>query len=378
MTSYKVKTKNITEPITFTLSNSPYSLNFRAKTAYIINNAKEHTFGHIVLLLNTKDVPLNGRKKIIYDIDKKFFDNASAGDVIQVMPDGTMNILWEKKLNPHDVTLFITNQCNANCIMCPQPPGKDEFSLLESNLSILRYTKHEPIEKIGITGGEPTVKRKDLVTLLQESYRLFPSTQVDLLTNAKRLADFYYAKELALSNPNITFCISFPSDNMEDFNDIIQADIYSDIMQAIQNLAKLRQNIELRIVILRQNYARLENIAEFVYRNFPFVVHITFMGMEVVGHAFDNIDKIDIPPHEYGTSLMNAVRFLNQREMNVSVYNIPYCIVNRKVWRFLRNSISPWKQFYKDECNLCTKKSSCPGLFMTTQINNYQLEPILD
>lgn len=64
--------------------------------------------------------------------------------------------------------------------------------------------------------------------------------------------------------------------------------------------------------------------------------------------------------------------------MNISVYNIPYCLVDRRVWRFLRNSISSWKQSYDKECNLCIKKITCPGLFATTKSNNYKVTPIIN
>ena len=197
-----------------------------------------------------------------------------------------------------------------------------------------------------------------------------------MLTNGKKLSNFEYAKQLAISNPNITFCISFPSDNLEDFNNIMRAKIYQDVLKAVQNLAIFRQNIELRIVILKQNYKRLVSLSQFIYRNFPFVSHIAFMGMEVIGYAFDNIELINVEPKEYSKNLVEAVQFLNQRDMNLSIYNIPYCLIDERVWKFLRNSISKWKQAYKQECNLCSMKKDCSGIFSTTKINNFNLQPI--
>ena len=82
----------------------------------------------------------------------------------------------------------------------------------------MNYLKNEPIRYIGITGGEPTLKKDDLIKLLKKSQSYFPTATIALLTNAKKLEDFQLAKEIALSNQNITFCISFPSDNEDDFN----------------------------------------------------------------------------------------------------------------------------------------------------------------
>lgn len=376
MTTYKSKIDNISKPIVAQITSSKYNFDFKTDTAYISQN-KEFTFGHSILITNKISLQ-ETNKPIAYNVDNDFFKNSSNGDIIQITPDGTISVLWEKRLNPNDFTLFITHQCNANCVMCPQPPKKDEYSLMDTNKKLLEYLSKEPIKMIGITGGEPTLKRNDLLELMRIAYKHYPYTHINLLTNGKKLSDFYYAKELALSNPNITFCISFPSDNIEDFNQIMNAEIYTDILKAIQNLAILRQNIELRIVILKQNHQRLLEISQFIYRNFPFVYHIVFMGMEVIGHAFENIDCINVEPSMYNNNLLNAVQFLHQRDMNVSVYNIPFCLVDKRIWRFVKNSISRWKQSYNKECNLCSKKNSCSGIFTTTKINNFKLEPILE
>jgi len=375
MTTYKAKVKNLNHAIVVQFSTKKF--NFSSKKTVLIKEDNSFSFGHTAFILQSKELKINTNKPIIYDIPQNFFKFVEEDDILNILPDGTINVLWEKRLNLYDITLFITNQCNANCIMCPQPPHKDDYSLLNSNRLLLNYLTEQPIKKIGITGGEPTVKKDDLLELLKLAYKNYPNAKIDLLTNAKQFSNFEFAKQVALSNPNITFCISFPSDNMDDFNQIIGAKIYNDVLKAIQNLALLRQDIELRIVIMKQNYDRLQSLSEFIFRNFPFISHIVFMGMEVIGHAFDNIELIHISPNDYNIELSNAVKFLNRRNMNVSIYNIPYCLIEHSLWRFLRNSISSWKQFYLPECNLCTKKGTCPGIFSTSKIiNKDMIKPI--
>ena len=130
--------------------------------------------------------------------DNSFFEKTETGDVLQINPDGRINVLWEKRLNEHDLTLFITNQCNANCLMCPQPPHKDDYSLLKTNLDLLQYTKDQDILRIGITGGEPTVKIDDLQTLLSKAYQLHPDAKIDLLTyNAPKISDNKFSDDLS-------------------------------------------------------------------------------------------------------------------------------------------------------------------------------------
>ena len=357
------------------VSFSKFNFQLGTKTAFIGKDT-DFIMGHsLVLTSNTQS--LKTITPHAYAIKNDFLCSLSEGDIILVDRNGLILILWDKKLNPHDALLFITHQCNSNCIMCPQPPKKDEYSFFPSNDTILDYLKNEPIRYIGITGGEPTLKKDDLVKLLKKSQSYFPTATIALLTNAKKLEDFQLAKEIALSNQNITFCISFPSDNEDDFNEIMGVKNYHHTIKAIQNLALLRQRIELRIVIMKQNYKRLLQISEFIYRNFPFISHIAFMGMEVTGHAFDNFNEIDITPQEYNENLLEALIYLQQRDMNVSIYNIPYCLIDMRLWKFSRNSISRWKQIFHTECNLCSKKNECSGLFATTKIKHYDLKAIL-
>ena len=367
MTSYNGQASNITNPLIAQVTYKKINLAKFGDTAFISNG--KWNFGHKLLLTSEEDNKTS-TNSMIASVDSIFLSKISENDIIQVLPSGRINILWEKKLNPYDITLFITNQCNAKCIMCPQPPKKDEYSLLDTNLFILNHLTNEPIKKIGITGGEPTIKPKELLKLLKQSYQLFPTAKVDLLTNAKKLSDFNLAKEISIANPNIMYCISFPSDNMEDFNDIMGGDFYSSAMQSIQNLAILQQNIELRIVISKKNYSRLLQISEFVYRNFPFVQHIAFMGMEIIGYAHENLLELDISPNEYNQNLLDAIQFLNRRHMNASIYNVPFCLIDKRLWRFIRNSISAWKQNYTNECNLCIKKMNVLDFLLHQKYKN--------
>jgi len=377
MITTKSKVNNFDKSfIIATVSSSRINFKRNVQTAYI-GETDKFTFGHSIFLSNLPNIVKNMQNRpLVYDIEESFFQYLQDGDVIAIYQNGTIHIIWDKNLNKNDATLFMTNQCNANCIMCPQPPKKDEHSFYEINKSMLNYIADKNIYWISITGGEPTLKSVELLSLLRYSQKLFPKAKIDLLTNAKKLEDFSFAKEVALSNPNITFCVSFPSDDEDDFNMIMGTRNFTHAISAIQNLGLLRQMVELRIVIMEQNYNRLLEISEFIYRNFPFVVHIAFMGLEIVGNAHDNFQKIDILPLKYSQNLLDAVVYLKQRDMNISIYNVPFCLLDKKLWPFIKNSISKWKQTYKEECRFCAKIDNCPGIFSTTKESNYKLEAI--
>lgn len=84
-------------------------------------------------------------------------------------------------------------------------------------------------------------------------------------------------------------------------------------------------------------------MAEHLYNYLPFCVHYVFMGMEVQGYARNNFDEINAYPHEYRSQLSNAVLSMARKGLSVSVYNIPLCMCDRKIWPYAKQSISTWK-----------------------------------
>jgi len=90
------------------------------------------------------------------------------------------------------------------------------------------------------------------------------------------------------------------------------------------------------------------------------------MGMEIIGLARDNYDAVWIDPYEYRDELSQAIRVLSRADMNVSIYNIPLCLIEKKYWSFARQSISEWKNDYLQICENCSVKSKCCGIFTTS------------
>lgn len=102
---------------------------------------------------------------------------------------------------------------------------------------------------------------------------------------------------------------------------------FKDAVCGINNLGKLRQMIEIRPVITKANYRYLYDFAVFIVRNFPYVSHVAFMGQEIVGCARNNYDEIWVDPTDYIENLHQAVEYLDQMRICVSIYNIPLCLL---------------------------------------------------
>ncbi len=290
-----------------------------------------------------------------------------SGDVVKVFSDGRIFRLWDVR-SLHNC-LFVTGACNFRCWMCPQPPVKDNPLQHQENLRILDLLSPRHVKMIGITGGEPALFPSRLIEYYDVINSKFPRARVEVLTNGSLFSDFDRAKQLSLAAPyDICYCVSLHGDTADVAESVMRTSGgWDKAVQGVMNLARLQQEIELRLVITKHNVRYLKDIALFFYRNFPFVAHVAFMGQEIIGDAECNFREVWVEPLEYAKDLADAVMFLSSVGMNVSIYNIPLCLLPERAWRFAAKSISDWKQGYQPECDDCRERSSCCGFFTTSR-----------
>jgi hypothetical protein len=136
-------------------------------------------------------------------------------------------------------------------------------------------------------------------------------------------------------------------------------------LTGLYNLARYDASIEIRIVVQKANVARLGELAYFIFRNLSFAKHVAIMGLEPIGFARYNYEKVWVDPADCVEPLKEAVFFLANRGMTVSIYNMPLCTLPRKLWSFCPRSISDWKNIYLPECGHCDVQKLCCGFFRT-------------
>lgn len=283
----------------------------------------------------------------------------------------------ELDIHSNDNALFVTNQCDNRCVMCSQPPtSKEDIDFLfERNLRIIDNAP-EGLTDIGITGGEPTLLKDKLLLLIEHVRQRYPGILIHLLTNGRAFSDIHYAREFA-SLENILFGIPIHSDYPGDHDAItLVKGSYNETMKGLYNLARGGSKIELRIVIHKMNYQRLYKLSEFIWKNLPFVAYVSFMGMETTGYSIKNQEKVWIDPIDYQDELEKSVMNLAEWGLNVSIFNIPHCLLPPTLFPFARKSISDWKVHYLDDCLECSKKAECCGLFSTSRKQSEHIRPI--
>jgi His-Xaa-Ser system radical SAM maturase HxsC len=168
----------------------------------------------------------------------------------------------------------------------------------------------------------------------------------------------------ALGHPQLVWCIPLYADTPDVHDYIVQArGAFDETVRGLYALAGFRQTIEIRVVLHRQTLPRLNQLAYYLFRNFPFVTHVALMGLEPMGFARGNRDLLWVDPIDYAETLEEATYFLANRGISVSIYNLPLCLLPRSLWPFARRSISDWKNVFIEPCQACAGRDQCAGLF---------------
>ena len=185
-----------------------------------------------------------------------------------------------------------------------------------------------------------------------------------MLSNGVKFADKDFAQKLAECNHHdLQIDVPLYSDISSLHNNIVGAKTFYETVKGLYNLALFNQKIGIRIVVHKQTYKRLPQLADFIYHNFPFVSQVAFMQMENIGLAHNNLSKLWIDPYDYNKELTEAVLLLDQRGLKPYIYNAQLCILPMPLRPFAVKSISDWKDIFIEECAGCVKRDQCAGFF---------------
>lgn len=356
---------NIEKPLICKIT-SKYHNNNKKRTSLLAHCFDHDPRGSICLIIDSLENLSKDKAVSFFQIAEKDA-NLNIGDIVLLEPSGKGTLLFEVESTSNAV--LITETCNCRCVMCPQPPKvNDDDDYIDLSLRTISLMDSKT-EVLGITGGEPTLKWDGLLKVLSACQKQIPIASIQLLTNARVLKNYTKVKELVeVGGNNLLVCVPLYSDTSSIHDEIVNSkNAFWETVEGIYNLERLHIPIELRTVITKLNYNRLISWSEFIYRNFPFVSHVAFMGMEPIGLALQNLNRVWVDPVDYLPMLEKAVRILNRRNMNISIYNHQLCTLSRCLWHFSRKSISEWKNVFFPECNNCNVNTDCGGFFQSAE-----------
>jgi His-Xaa-Ser system radical SAM maturase HxsC len=140
---------------------------------------------------------------------------------------------------------------------------------------------------------------------------------------------------------------------------------FDETVLGILKLKDRGQRVEIRVVLHALTAPVIAETCRWIARNLPFVDHVALMGLENTGFAIANDAMLWMDPMDYREGLARAVDHLAAAGVNVSVYNLPKCVLSRSVWPHALQSISDWKNAFVEECDRCDEKKNCSGFFTT-------------
>lgn len=329
----------------------------RSKEIWVSKDASSPIFGYAATITTNENIVSNGKPYCVVNSIEGF----NEGDAVVINKRGEIVFVYEIKSNHN--AIIATERCNHRCIMCPQPPILQEKDKTPFNLKLISLFD-KSTQEIGITGGEPTLIGDNLFVLINHIKKELPKTAISILSNGVKFADKEYAMKLAkCKHHDLQIDIPLFSDIAEEHNRIVGAKTFYKTVQGLYNLALFHQRIGLRIVIHKQTYRRLPQLADYIYHNFPFVAQVAFMQMETTGLAKENLDKLWIDPYDYNMELREAVLLLADRGIKPYIYNAQLCVLPDDIRYYAQQSISDWKDIYISECDGCMLRGQCAGFF---------------
>jgi MoaA/NifB/PqqE/SkfB family radical SAM enzyme len=285
-----------------------------------------------------------------YSIDCALrYKNINVGDIIQCHESGDIFQVWDNSPNgKHDNVIFIGDKCNCSCLTCPQPAIGERVRIAD-NVELIDLLPND-MEVVCFSGGER-----------------FPNIQLQILSNGISLADRSYVRRLRRALPQATLfginlysCIPHIHDGIT-----ARGDSFFQTVNGIWNLIEAGFPVELRHVVCALNIQHLELYCEFVSRNFPEIVHVAIMGMEVMGRAKVHKSKLHYSPTQYWETFVRSHQLLKASRISHSFYNFPHCVMPPEVYSVLVKSISNWNQEMPEQCKKCDYQELCCGLFKT-------------
>ncbi len=264
-------------------------------------------------------------------------------------------------------SFLVTERCNNYCLMCSQPPKDVDDRWILSEIKESLPLVDPATRALTFTGGETLSDWEDFIDVLKECRERLPATAIQVLTNGRAFANSLIVDAWRdVGHPNLMAAIPVYASVDHIHDHVVQAKgAFDETVLGILKLKDRRQRVEIRVVLHALTAPIIEDTGRWIARNLPFVDHVALMGLENTGFAIANDAMLWMDPVDYGDGLARAVDHLSAAGVNVSVYNLPKCVLPKSVWPHALQSISDWKNGFVEECDRCDEKNSCSGFFTT-------------
>lgn len=284
-----------------------------------------------------------------------------ANDVILVAPGKESARRLIRAGSAHN-TLLVTEQCDQLCLMCSQPPKKHHVDLFRE-LKIAASLA-PPSAYIGISGGEPLLHKRQLLDMLGEVTAMRSDLTFHVLTNGQHFDDDDVSILKDIGVDKVLWGIPLYSSDASLHDAIVQKDgAFERLLESFSLLFRAGSSVELRTVVLDQNYAAMPDLASFVGTTLPFVERWAIMQLESIGFGRMNWSEIFKDTSVDFEAIARAINIASTKGVPVQLYNFPLCSIPEAHRGRAPAAISDWKNKFESFCSECSSKPRCGGFF---------------
>lgn len=282
-------------------------------------------------------------------------------DIFFVIPEKNIAHRLIRATSKHN-TFLITEQCDQICVMCSQPPKKTHNDMFEA---FYEATLLAPANMtIGLSGGEPTLHKKDLFHFLQKVWETRPDLSFHILSNGQHFTEDDIGNLQTLNRDKVVWGVPLYS-SLPEIHDKIVGKIgaFKTLLSSFSILGKVGHQIELRTVAMKPNAPYLRHLSRFIIDKIPFIGHWAIMQLENIGYARMNWKELFYDNSIDFSEIGNAIDLVKSRGISCYLYNFPLCTIPQSYHSIAPSTISDWKRKYVEQCHKCPLRSQCGGLF---------------
>lgn len=231
-----------------------------------------------------------------------------------------------KLKKPYGLLLEITQRCNLNCIHCYNTNHVEYGIEKDKVFEIISTLRKMGLYEVTLTGGEIFCRKDtmEIIKFLRERY-----LSVQLNTNLNMVTDDLIEELSELGITLISTTIYSMNKNVHDA--ITRTD--GSLEKTIKNICRLREkniNVEVKTMVMRENYMELEEIKRFCdAKKIPFSIDATlFKGLKKCGK---------IEQHEIDTAQYKKILYMIKNENEKVSSNMPICPETRNIVTVLHN-----------------------------------------
>jgi len=283
------------------------------------------------------------------------------GDVVVVDPATGRAERLLRAASAHN-TLLVTERCDQLCVMCSQPPKKthhDRFAQFE-----LACLLAERGQVIGISGGEPTLYKEELLGMIERVLEARDDLAFHVLTNAQHFTD---ADITRLRDPRfqrVTWGVPLYAADAPLHDHIVGKDgAFRQLEDGFVRLMLSGARVELRTVLLADNVDALQDLARYVAARLRFIAAWSIMQLEHIGFARNRWRHLYVDHANRFAPIAAALDIAQLHGLPVRLFNFPRCTVPENYRHLAAASISDWKRKYAPACADCREQRDCTGFF---------------